>query len=199
MSFETTVYIITAVLLVLIILYSFIRYLISLRNTESDYIRIEFSETVIVQELTDLGEFSYNASDKELQNEIVLPFWTNFKLNEKEQIQDFEITFFSEDNKLNTNQINAFHQIKDKSFSDWKRVTDAILDYYQENYSEYEDIEVVKTQQDLKKSIQLSRIIFHEDGNVGMTFNCSWDEEHGLGIILELNGNIEIGEASEAC
>lgn len=199
MSFETTVYIITAVLLVLIILYSFIRYLISLRNTESDYIRIEFSETVIVQELTDLGEFSYNASDKELQNEIVLPFWTNFKLNEKEQIQDFENTFYSEDKKLNTNQINAFHHIKDKSFSDWKRVTDAILDYYQENYSEYDDIEVIKTQQDLKKSIQLSRIIFHEDGNVGMTFNCSWDEEHGLGIILELNGNIEIGEASEAC
>lgn len=86
------------------------------------------------------------------------------------------------------------------SNDDWQNVLIKILEFYNKHYLELEEVLEIKIQgiEDLEKSIELNSIQIHQRGNVGISFNCIWDEEHGLGVRIDINKDVEVGEASEA-
>ncbi len=69
-----------------------------------------------------------------------------------------------------------------------------------EEYGEYADeMPEISTVQDLKEYIKPLKVFIHEDGNIGIGFDCEWEEEHGLGILYSKDdGVIVVGDFSEA-
>ncbi|MGB2739194.1 MAG: hypothetical protein WBC60_01405 [Cognaticolwellia sp.] len=73
-------------------------------------------------------------------------------------------------------------------------------------YTEQEKIEFmpnVNTQDDFRNLIGLHSVNVHplkKDGipYVGFEFGCTWDSEHGLGVLMHGNRVVEIGEADTA-
>lgn len=202
MKFEYYLYIIAGVIIILVAIYSLLTHIFPSISFKKEYIEIEveFPETIFIPELPELGEFTYNRHSKELQNEIVLPFWMNFKFYSKVDLLDFELNFDSDDKKLNLVQIEAYKSLKNYSTDFWQDTLNKILKYYNKYYSDPEDLEDFNLQktEDLKNSIQLESIIINDSGGIGMRFNCCWDDEHGLGIRIVKNNKIIVGQASEA-
>lgn len=200
MEFKYYVYLIVGTLIVLMAIYILLTYLFPSIRLKKEVVEIEFSETLVIPELAELGAFTYSRHDKELQNEIVIPFWTSFKIDPKEVNAAFDLNFDSDDKKLNPLQIKTYKSIVQYTEEDWQNIVSRILAYYKKNYSQLEELQnlAIEGTEDLKRAIQLNSILIHSSGSVGMSFNCIWDEEHGLGVNFKNNNEIVVGEAAEA-
>ena len=97
---------------------------------------------------------------------------------------------------------NLIKKLDDKFYSE---ILNKILEYYKETRHElgYEDEEderypPIETVEEITKHIKFKTITIQDiydegERRVGLTFDCTWDEEQGIGIQL-LNENIdEIG------
>lgn len=200
MEFKYYVYIIVGGLIVLMAIYTLLTHLFPSISFKKHIIEVEFSETIVIPDLAELGEFTYSRHDKELQNEIEILYWSNFKISPINDTSGFELNFDSDDKKINLQQVEAYKSILNYSNDDWQNVLTKILEFYNKYYSDLEELLELKIEssEDLKKSIELNSILIHQTGIVGMSFNCTWDEEHGLGIRIYKNNEIKVGEASEA-
>lgn len=180
-------------------IYTLLTHLFPSISFKKDVIEVEFPETHVIPELHELGEFTYNTFDKGLQNEIAIPFWTNFKIDPADETSEFELLFHSDDKKINQLQMEAYKSIANYSTDKWQNVLGKIWTYYQKHYSnpEYFDNRKIETIEDLKRSLKLNQLSIHKSGNVSMSFDCIWDEEHGLGVRIDKNNEVTVGEAPE--
>lgn len=109
-------------------------------------------------------------------------------------------------------QVRSFCYIRDNDCAMREKVLKAIFDVYptwRENYQDFlgEEFEkqmpVLRNLSDLKSLIGLSTLHIlkaEKDGQayVGFEFGCTWEEEHGLGV-MSLGGQIvDVGSAEEA-
>lgn len=180
--------------------YTILTYIFPSISLKKDVISVEFPETLVIPELDELGEFTFSKHDEELQNEIVIPFWMNFKIDSINEIFDFELNFDSDDKKVSEQQIETYKSVVSYSVDGWEKILNKILDYYKKYYSDVEELDALNIEktEDLRKSIQLNSISIHKSGVAGMSFSCIWDDEHGLGVRIDKNNDVEVGEASEA-
>jgi len=163
-------------------------------------IEVEFSGTFKIPEFSDLGEFTYSKHEQQLQNEIVIPFWKDFKIDLDKEDYAFELNFDSDDKKIYDQQTEAYKILCDYSSNDWQIILNPIWMYYKQYYSDLEELKVLNIENgnDFRESIELNSVYIHRSGAVGLSFNCTWDEEHGLGVRLDKNNVIKVGESSEA-
>ena len=83
-------------------------------------------------------------------------------------------------------------------------ILNAILKKLPDIEAEYDiDLPLIKNVEDFKNHIGLSIIHIMKSGkdnfvNVGYEFGCTWDEEHGLGIMTNNDKLIAIGDAETA-
>ncbi len=132
-----------------------------------------------------LGELSYNES------------W-----DRKERLRIFEEdydvylrVYREEDEKITDIQREAYLAFKNKV--NIRKIEEAIFEYYKEEVcSEYEEIHgfntdearvVINDKSELKKVIRpTDLIIFYCDDSreVGLLFECSWDMDAGLGVLI---------------
>lgn len=110
-----------------------------------------------------------------------------------------------EDGKFGEEQYEVYTLL----MRDWEniqhRVLQPILDYYIERRQELgydvgfnEDYPLLETTDQLLEKITLDGIIvkypeLFEFYEIGLTFNCTWDEENGVGVRLMKGNVIEVG------
>lgn len=74
-------------------------------------------------------------------------------------------------------------------------------DYSDEEKAEY--MPDIRSKKDLRKLIELQTVYIHpiqKDGipYIGFSFECTWDEEHGLGVLMHGTRKVRIGGADTA-
>jgi len=81
-----------------------------------------------------------------------------------------------------------------------------IAEYYVQNWSEYfrddgaDDalVDHVGTFAGIQETLEVTQLIIHnkfKDGAayIGLGFNCSWEQEHGVGVLLHLDRIVDVG------
>ncbi len=137
MEFKYYVYLIGGVLIVLMAIYTLLTYIFPSISLNKQVIDVEFSETLVIPEFAELGEFTYSNYDEKLLNEIVIPFWKDFKVDLDDEASEFELNFDSNDKKINDQQRAGYKSIVNYSGHDWQNILIEILVYYRELYSDY--------------------------------------------------------------
>ena len=122
--------------------------------------------------------------------------------------KEYEIALMiegDEDGKFDDEQYEAYQSL----MQDWEQLQQSflkpILDYYQQKRHELgydiefnKDYLLVKTIDRLIEMITLGGIVvsygdIYEERDIGILFNCTWDEENGLGLRLLDEKVIEAG------
>lgn len=70
---------------------------------------------------------------------------------------------------------------------------------FEEEYGD--DVPVLKKPEELKKLIRLHTVHITEEENaayVGFEFDCNWEEEHGLGVLMHKDTVVNVGPADVA-
>ncbi|GAS83213.1 DUF6985 domain-containing protein [Paenibacillus amylolyticus] len=114
-----------------------------------------------------------------------------------------------ENEEITPNQRDAFSQFKANMPSIVKESEYKILEYYLENYEDYRAMqsdceEVEKIAPKISSIDKLGRLVTpigllirydFEDGirRVGILCDCTWEQEHGLGISVENEEVVEVG------
>lgn len=110
-----------------------------------------------------------------------------------------------EDGEFQEGQYEAYKMLKSKWMDIQGEVLESILDYYKKQRKEFgydkewnEDYPEILTTKDLLNHIILVGILVVDedlfDGrSIGLTFDCTWDDENGLGIQLCDEHVIEVG------
>ncbi|AWX57708.1 DUF2004 domain-containing protein [Brevibacillus brevis] len=110
-----------------------------------------------------------------------------------------------EDGKFDEEQYMAYQSLMQNWEHIQQRVLQAILDYYMQKRHELgydieyqEDYPLIETQDQLLERVVLLEIVvpygdIFEGRDIGLLFDCAWDEENGLGLRI-LNEEItEVG------
>ena len=79
-----------------------------------------------------------------------------------------------------------------KNYPKWQE----IYDYPSETKSDF--MPGISTPQELSELLELQNIYIPDGAKVGFDFSCSWDMEHGLGVMTRKGEVINIGEAEVA-
>jgi hypothetical protein len=105
----------------------------------------------------------------------------------------------------------AAEAIVDQFLSDWPKLRPGVLKetakYYKKHYPDLLEFlgDDASTRIILPKPgseqvvdlFRVSTIYVREDGGIGISGHCTWDDEHGFGAVLK-KGKIEVGQASDA-
>lgn len=105
--------------------------------------------------------------------------------------------------KLTTKHLNSYEYVEKSIKEILDKVMLGVVEKHPVILEEFEDcieeMPVIATVEDLKEYISPLRLFIHEDGNIGIGFDCYWEEEHGLGVLFSIeNGVISVGDFSEA-
>ncbi len=110
-----------------------------------------------------------------------------------------------EDGEFDEEQYIAYHSLMQNWEQLQKSFLQPILDYYQQKRHElgydialYENYPFVETTDQLLEMISLDGIVvpygdIREGRDIGILFNCTWDQENGLGIRLLNEEVIDVG------
>ena len=79
-----------------------------------------------------------------------------------------------------------------KNYSKWQK----IYDYPSETKSDF--MPDICTPQELSELLELQNIYILDGAKIGFEFSCSWDMEHGLGVMTCKGKVVKIGEAETA-
>jgi len=105
-------------------------------------------------------------------------------------------------------QTYAWEELQKDYDSIYQKVLDEVFNYYvkiRPTYAEMgpewvESMPVIIDAVEVKKMITLNYICINwpydeRTVQVSMSFSCSWEQEHGLGVVLESNAVKEVGDA----
>jgi hypothetical protein len=131
-------------------------------------------------------------------------------------IGEVQLTVESPDDSIPSSpseaQVKGFCYMRDNEIAVQNQVLKAIFDVYpkwREDYRDFlgEDLDrqmpVLNTPADLKRLIGLSTVHILDDEKdglayVGFEFGCTWEEEHGLGVMTIGDRVVEVGSAEES-
>jgi hypothetical protein len=149
-----------------------------------------------------LGEYGYEGT-------ICLEAWDDF-LTKKNGVYGLDLggDTVMADPKIEDEHVAAFHYIVENQ----NAIRDIVLKVLFKNYKDlqdyygYEDEELerfmpnINEINDLKNLIGLLNVHImnvHKDGMAyfGLEFDCTWDEEHGFGVMIYKNNVVELGVA----
>lgn len=116
-----------------------------------------------------------------------------------------------------TEQEAAFHRLLEEDAALGAAVLEALVDDYRKRWEERrsqrepfwpeEDLDTalpeINSAEDLRDLIRLQQVTLHEaeEGEpacIGLTFECAWDPDHGLGVCLCGDQVVQVGEAESA-
>jgi hypothetical protein len=191
-----------------------ISWLVGLFRTKQPEKTIQFTESVQLK----WGDYFW-------EGRLVLPSWSGFQKRLgpyssvsgcEPSVGEVQLSVSSPDESKPSPpceaQVRSFCYIRDNDCVMCEKVLKAIFDVYpawRENYKDFlgEEFEkqmpVLHTLSDLKSLIGLSTVHIlnvEKDGlaYVGFEFGCTWDEEHGLGVMSIGGRIIDVGSAEEA-
>lgn len=114
-------------------------------------------------------------------------------------------------------QEKAFHYLLENQDTICRNLAAAVLKYYRKQYDELkawheqakdpEYLEAilpdVNVPEAMKRLIRLNSIDIHDNedkgvSHIGYAFGCTWDIEHGLGVLMRKEKVIEVGQADTA-
>ncbi len=145
------------------------------------------------------------------QADAQFPAWSDFT-----QGNTTELRFAPEgrdETPMSADEVALAIWVQDNHEQQKPLMLNAVLEAYPDFRRQYfEDYDIEENEDDLptitsidalKKVIALEEIYLHQiskDGvpYVGYQFSCSWDDEHGLGILMHDNRVVEIGGADSA-
>lgn len=149
-----------------------------------------------------LGEFGYEGT-------ISLEAWDDF-LTKKNGVYGLDIggDMVMEDPQIEDEHVAAFHYIVENQ----NTIRDTVLEVLFRNYKDlqeyygYEGEELERFMPDINEINELKNLIgllnvhimnVYKDGMAyfGLEFDCTWDEEHGFGVMIYKNNVVELGGA----
>lgn len=149
-------------------------------------------------------EFTFN--EFWWQADVQFPAWSDFT-----QGNNIELTFAPEcrdEAPMSADEVALATWVQDNHETQKPLLLNAVLkaypDFRREFFEDYdikeneEDLPTITSVDGLTKVTALEKINVHQiskDGvpYVGYQFSCSWDEEHGLGVLMHDKRVIEIG------
>ncbi len=150
-------------------------------DTEIDFIFDDYEESEKILEFLEELNLDYNSEDDNEKIDNILAqklhkkHFSSYEYYDKNTKDFLEIIMTKILEEYPTIKANIEKMFADEDISD--------------------EMPKISSIEDLKKYIQPQRIYFHENGNIGVGFNCEWEEEHGLGILFnEKDGVLEIGD-----
>lgn len=156
---------------------------------------------------------------------VHLPSWSGFQVSEspygavsseRESSSNLKIMFAPEgrgDEPLNENELSLVQWVIDNESQLHDAVVGALYDKYpsiRQEFSEYleeneadELLPYVKSPEEMKKIVGVVSINVHtisKDGTpyLGIELGCTWDDEHGVGILFHGTTLVELGGADTA-
>ena len=104
-------------------------------------------------------------------------------------------------------QIHAWEELQKDYETTYQKILDEVLIYYVKIRPTYvemgpewvESMPVIRDPKEIIKMITLNYICINwpydeTTVNLSMSFSCSWEQEHGLGVVLENNVVKEVGD-----
>ncbi|TXT35661.1 MAG: hypothetical protein FD138_1257 [Planctomycetota bacterium] len=158
------------------------------------------------------------------QGMVEWSFWSDFE-NECEPSQKREpgqivISIrLEEDNDISPAQDQAIRYLFDNPAVFEQKLIETIFDYYKHNveggidiYSDSEEeriawiqahVPVIEAKEELQRLIRHSAIFVHKNDKdgiafVGFAFDCSWDDEHGAGVLMHRDSVLAVGHDDKA-
>lgn len=143
---------------------------------------------------------------------IELNYWQKFFKEENEEIH-FQIlkNDFETYSKPNKKHLNGINYLKDNQKQILENILTALLEKYPSlqkiyDYSEEDKKDFMPNLKDIKGFADLLSLstfyitsVYKDDvPYIGFLFSCSWDSEHGLGIMTHKERVIEIDRADTA-
>ncbi|MET3019048.1 DUF6985 domain-containing protein [Flavobacterium hydatis] len=183
-------------------------------NSEYIFTRAPFCFEFFNKHLENPKELSANEQDDEdgIYHEINLKDWQLF-FNEKDEsiyytildedsdeIEEHSIEHNNGIEYLQNNQTTILESILSELLNKYPKLQE-IYDYPEDEKQDFmPDISQTKDFADLlsPSSIYITSVFKDDIPYIGYMFSCSWDSEHGLGIMTHKNQIIEIGGADTA-
>lgn len=145
------------------------------------------------------------------EGEITLNKWNELMNSKVDYIIDLSVNVDEEDPKIHEEHIRAYKFLMDNQEQIINAILSCLYDRYPEIKGTYEDGEEegeeylpdVKDISDLKPLIELYHVhiidVFKNGiAYIGYEFNCTWDEEHGLGVMMFKDRIVDIGGSDTA-
>ncbi|WP_198027621.1 hypothetical protein [Seonamhaeicola sp. S2-3] len=157
-----------------------------------------------------LGNENQHRELNGIEGEIYLSSWNEFENKKSDFLFEYSI---GGDSILETEEIKTYqHKANEYLIKNEEGIKNEILNALVIKYPEIQDIYDFEPDEkkelmpdvidpnDFKKLIELIRIHFlnikkDDIGYIGFEFDCKWDIEHGLGIMIHKNRIIKIGGA----
>ena len=166
-----------------------------------------------------LGPLSFDGEYGWWEGRVALPFFDDFhgtgsaktKKSQSKKLQPVEVTVIDEKGKgLSAAQEKAARQLVAKQEPIGRAVAAAILKDYQQQYAENADawagdkrLPKLDSVDGVKQVVELAGVTIHreeKDGAayVGFSFSCTWDEEHGCGVLTRDGRVVAVGAQDTA-
>lgn len=141
---------------------------------------------------------------------ITLNKWNELMNSKVDNVIDLSVNVDEEDPEIHEEQIRAYNYLIDNQEQIINAILSCLYDRYpeikgaDENGEEGEEyLPEVKDISDLKPLIELYHVhiidVFKNGiAYIGYEFNCTWDEEHGLGVMMFKDRIVDIGGSDTA-
>jgi len=97
-------------------------------------------------------------------------------------------------------QARAYQFLRENSSALFGQILEAVFQYYPEIRIDYEDVPDVRSTAELKKfigiyEVTLSQMCKGDSAYIGFEFACTWDSEHGLGVMTHGTRVLGVGQS----
>ena len=192
-------YIVALFIIILMIIYALVIRIFPKFDFRKEYIiPVIFSEQIEIPQLKEYGCFWIDEASNHISKGVILNRYNSFMDVDKDK--DYEISFLSDDKKVNEQQLRSFHKVLSFDIQFYNYLINSICDYYNEYYfsEDDEDWNVEMNPVQLKNEIELVSVIINREGTIGLSFGAAWDSEHSLGVLIKNNKIIDVGGADVA-
>lgn len=163
---------------------------------------VTYAETVKIDALPELGELCHDEALDVLEGEIELPYWDQFTTSTASREEHIALLFHVDQGLLTVNkqQIATYRKLLTFEEPDWSLVLTKILWYYLEYYKEHEvnESHTIEGINDLKQHLALEQVVIDLDGSYELAFSCDWDDEHDVGVKVNNDGELILGDFTQA-
>ena len=104
-------------------------------------------------------------------------------------------------------QVGAYAYLKENQFEVTQRIMEALVAYYTKlrktwlrNNPRLDDLPVIESVEEMRKNVGLGRLHMFSVAKggvayIGLEMGCTWDEEHGVGVLLHKGRMVDVGQA----
>src|SRR5579863_5405382 len=159
------------------------------------------------------GKLTYDEEDASWSGKRKFPAFVPFRqtpYGKGKRPTTFDLSIAAEDEQEPSSaQARAFQEFAEREQAICEKVIDAVFRWYQRRRKQdrqwFEDQECPEIRQpdELRDLMEFQGLLVRRDefrgtALLGFTFDCKWDDEHGLGVLVHRGTILDVGQADVA-